>query len=146
MFQKICMTPFKSRCASRITGQNVQKLLILAVLVSSVASILNTQERRRLEFFTRVKGGGQHFSHQRGAQNIFGPEKNQHGSWTDGHPPCKKWYTLHKKKITFSSSTFPGDPRLGSVTLGHFHVTPKTIWQNHEDHQPGSVTKGHQGK
>ncbi len=29
-------------------------------------------------------------------------------------------YTLHQKKVTFSSSIFPGDPRLGSVILGHF--------------------------
>ncbi len=29
-------------------------------------------------------------------------------------------YTLHQKKVTFSSSIFPGNLRLGSVTLGHF--------------------------
>ncbi len=28
-------------------------------------------------------------------------------------------YTLLKKKCTFNSSIFPGDPRSGSVTLGH---------------------------
>ncbi len=30
------------------------------------------------------------------------------------------YYTLHQKKVTFSSLIFPGDPRLESVTLGHF--------------------------
>ncbi len=34
----------KRRCISWITGQNVQKLLILAVLASSVASILNGKQ------------------------------------------------------------------------------------------------------
>ena len=28
-------------------------------------------------------------------------------------------YTLHQKKVTFSPSIFPGDLRLGSVTLNH---------------------------
>ncbi len=43
------------------------------------------------------------------------------------------FYTLHQKKVAFSSSIFPGDPRLGSVTLA-------------QDHQSGSVTQGHEGK
>ncbi len=29
-------------------------------------------------------------------------------------------YTFHQKKVTFSSLIFPGDPRLGPVSLGHF--------------------------
>ena len=29
-------------------------------------------------------------------------------------------YSLHQKKVTFSSSIFPGEPKLASVTLGHF--------------------------
>ena len=51
----------------------------------------------------------------------------------DLHVHCQpQKYTLHQKKVTFSSSIFPGDPRLGSVTLGHFQ---NWWWQNHQDHQ-----------
>ncbi len=32
------------------------------------------------------------------------------------------YYTLHQKKVTFSSSIFPCDPRSGSVTLGHSQI------------------------
>ncbi len=39
------------------------------------------------------------------------------GVWTDVQIQI---YTLHQKKVTLSSSIFPGDPRLESETLGHF--------------------------
>ncbi len=66
---------------------------------------------------------------ERGKKNNFTGVTSQY-AWNQSLQ--KSMYTLHQKKVTFSSLIFPDDPRLGSVTLGHF--------------QSESVTQGRQGK